>query len=378
MNVEAIALPQPLLEQMAATKQNPRYHAEGDVLAHTRLVVQCFEDMKSQFKLTPSEEKVLLWAAYLHDVGKVEVTRFEGNRWRSPGHERAGLPLARNLVYQRDALSPEEQRQVLDLVRWHGLPLKFMLENKPLELLKQLGIRTNLRLLGIFSAFDLFGRKCHDQERIEGLAMEFVQQKVPQAEYELGSYSDLQTAFASWNLRHKNAAWNALQMGNVRLIERLLAADPVQEYQTRGKKVYFTIGPPRCGKSDWIERELPGTFHVRLFEHGFDAAVAQDSYLLGRKLVEFKHMLVIYLNRHRHVVLEGWNLDEEVRRRLIEMIRDQEVELEYLVFHAALDTVRERNLAAAEPIAEDELAAAYHGWDLIHPWEAHATRHIHF
>ena len=374
MRVKAIPLPGRLLETMAKTEQNPRYHAEGSVLAHTEMVVQKFHELKSRFSLNASDERVLYWAAVLHDIGKTQTTRFEDGRWRSPGHEQAGVSMARDLILENAELGAGERRKILDLVRWHGFPLKWVKYSQDMSKLKTLGTKTDLRLLGIFSVFDFQGRLCEDKVETMALIEEFQQKFVPKAEYELGRFDDLQATFKSWNLRHKNAAWNALKLGNINLVERLLDAREYQDYQSFGKKVYLTIGPPLSGKSHFIEHEMAGHFHVRLEDYDINEQLLQHEYVFGRKMVEFKHFLTIYLNRHRHVVLEGRNLNEELRKRLNEVIRGMDVELEYLVFENTLQELQSRNAEVENAMAEAEIEAAYRKLDLVHPWEAHSMQ----
>lgn len=371
MREKAIPLPGRLLEKMAETKQNPRYHAEGSVLAHTELVVQKFQELKDGFSLTASEERILYWAAVMHDIGKTETTRYEDGRWRSPGHEKAGLSMARNLILENQALSPAERVKVLDLVRWHGFPLRWVKHNGDMGELKQLGTRTDLRLLGIFSVFDFQGRVCEEKEKTMGMIHHFQQESVPKAEYELGRFEDLQSTFGKWNLRHKNAAWNALKMGNLSLVERLMDAQAYQDYQTFGKKVYLTVGPALSGKSHYISEQMEGIFHVKLAEFDIDEELLDHDYYLGRKMVEFKHSLVIFLNRHRHVVLEGRNLNPKLRKSISEVVRDLDVELEYLVFESTLEELHERNAAMEHPHSRELIESEYKQFGLVHPWEAH-------
>lgn len=374
MRVKAIPLPAPLLEKMAATKQNPRYHAEGSVLEHTMLVVQRFQELKGHFKLDAAEERVLFWASVLHDTGKTEVTRYEDGRWRSPGHEIAGVPIARDLLLQNSELDAAERQGVLDLVRWHGFPLKWVKNNGSVEELKRLGTQTDLRLLSIFSVFDFQGRICEDQTETSGMIDEFHKCHVPKAEYELGKFADLQETFEAWNLRHKNAAWNALKIGNMALLERLMDAKPYSDYETFGKKVYMTVGPPLSGKSSYIEREMPDLFHIKLEDFEIDDELAKHKYYLERKMIEFRHFLTIYLNRHRQVVLEGRNLNPILRAKLNELVRGMDVELEYLVFENSLEELMDRNSRIENPLSKELILEDYRRFDLLHPWEAHKMR----
>ncbi len=70
------------LPEIAALRdvpQPPEYHAEGDVLTHTRLTVAAL----------PADADIrLVWAAALHDIGKATTTRMIDGRWRALGHDR--------------------------------------------------------------------------------------------------------------------------------------------------------------------------------------------------------------------------------------------------------------------------------------------------
>lgn len=372
MRAENLPLPSLLLEQMASTKQNPRYHAEGSVLAHTELVVDKYFELNEKFELTESERKVLYWAAILHDTGKTVTTVNQKGRWRSPGHEKAGLPIARNILLNQSDVSTAERKKVLDLVRWHGFPLHWIKKSQNLDELKHLGTRTDLRLLGIFTTFDFHGRICEYQDDTLELIQNFQSKIIPQAEYELGSFDTLQDLYQGWNLRHKNAAWKAIQMRNAKLVEGLVNADSYTDYKNFGKKVYLTIGPPSSGKTHYLTQEKPDIFRVDLDEFGIHEDLLENEYLFARKMVEFKHSLVIFLNRYRHVALDGSNLETKVRVRMMEMIRELEVEIEYIVFESSLEEILSRNKNREEPRTEEKIKELYDRFDLVHPWEAHS------
>lgn len=376
MREKTLPLPLPLLDQMAATKQNPRYHAEGSVLVHTEMVVEKYFELRDQFELDASEQKILYWAAVLHDTGKTITTYQEGDRWRSPGHEKASLPIARNILLQQDDLTATERIRILDLVRWHGFPLQWVKKSQDLNDLKRLGTRTDLRLLGIFTIFDFHGRISESQNETLQQIQDFQSKTVPQVEYELGSFKELQAHYQTWNLRHKNAAWKALQMGQPTLVERLVKAVPSKDYKHFGKKVLLTIGPPLAGKSRFLSEEHGDIFRIELSDFGIQEDLHADEFLLSRKLTEFKHLLVVYLNRHRTVAIEGSNLNKHVRLRVVEMIRDLEVELEYLVFEASLEEILNRNQSLESPRGEEELRSKFQEFDLIHPWEAHSVAYL--
>lgn len=374
---QPLPLPASLLEQMDATPQNPRYHREGSVLAHTQFVVQQCLDMQHQFDLDEDERLVLYWAAVLHDIGKTVATVWQDNRWRSPGHERAGVPFAMEILLQHPEISPSNRRRILDLVRWHGFPLKFSQWQQSLDELKLLGTRTDIRLLAIFGLFDFYGRQCDDSVEVLAKMHYFHEHSVPKAEFELGKFQTLHGSFESWNLRHKNAVWNAIKMKDVRLLEKLLQARQTDTQQTRGQKATLVIGPPLSGKSTWIAKEYPDNFTIHLGEHGIDNSLVNNSYLQGRKMVEIKHLLRVYLNRHQHLIIESRPIEEGIRRQLTDILRDMPVEVNYDIVETGLEVLKTRNQDSGVEMAISTLENEYHQVDLIHPWEAHNMRYIH-
>jgi predicted kinase len=370
-NDTPIPLPDSLLERMEATPQNPRYHREGSVLAHTRYVVQQYLLHEATFGLNEDEKQILYWTAVLHDVGKTVTTVFQDGRHRSPGHERAGLPFTQEILLQRPEIGAGNRRRILDLVRWHGQPLRIAQAQQPIEVVKRLGTRTDLRLLSIFAWCDFLGRDCDDKPEVLRLSGNFREIEAPRAEFEMGRLSELEAAAAQWNMRHKNAVWNAYKINDMRLLEKLLHAPLKSELETRGHRVTIVFGPPLSGKSAWLDQHYPDHFRVSLHEHGMDNDLRGNEYWIARKLIEFKHLLRVYVNRHKHVILESRDLDENIRLRLSEMIRDMPVELDYVVMEAGLEELRTRNFAAGLRLDDEALQMEYHAMDLIHPWEAH-------
>jgi predicted kinase len=369
-----LPLPADLLARMDATPQNPRYHREGSVLAHTKYVLQQFLSLRESFGLSPEEEQILYWAAILQDIGKTVTTVWMDGRHRSPGHERAGLPFAQEILLQQADVSAESRRRILDLVRWHGLPLRLV--NAPMDEVKRLGTRTDLKLLGIFALCDFLGRDCDDKPYVTEVMQAFHTIRVPQVEFELGKFTDLHASSQTWNLRHKNAVWNACRFNQTSLLEKLVLAQPKDNIETRGQRTTVVFGPPLAGKTAWIKENYPDHFHVSLHEHDMSNALRGNEYLIARKLIEFKHLMRVYLNRHKHVILESRDLDEDIRLRLGEALRDMPVELDYVVLESSLTELKARNATAAVPMDEALLEQIYHEMDLFHPWEAHRIQYI--
>ena len=82
----------PELEKLVGVKQNPKYHPEGDVWNHTMMVL----DKAAKVKSKSSNPLYFMYAALFHDIGKQVSTTEKDGIIKSIGHEKDGIPLAKN------------------------------------------------------------------------------------------------------------------------------------------------------------------------------------------------------------------------------------------------------------------------------------------
>jgi tRNA nucleotidyltransferase (CCA-adding enzyme) len=113
----------PELVPLADTPQEPEWHPEGDVWTHTLLAVdKATEEIAG---LDHPRALTVMLAVLCHDLGKPATTRFERDRWRSPGHEEAGVPPTTAVLDRLNVhtfLGYDVRAQVLALVAHHLKP----------------------------------------------------------------------------------------------------------------------------------------------------------------------------------------------------------------------------------------------------------------
>jgi poly(A) polymerase len=103
---------QVLLPEMVALKgtpQSPDYHPEGDVFAHTLLLLS---------HLAPSSSETLAYGCLLHDIAKPVCFRQETDRITFYGHTEVGAAMAEEIL-KRLKRSRESWERVAYLVRNH-------------------------------------------------------------------------------------------------------------------------------------------------------------------------------------------------------------------------------------------------------------------
>ncbi|HEY3037271.1 MAG TPA: HD domain-containing protein [Pyrinomonadaceae bacterium] len=116
----------PEIKDLMEVPQDPEWHPEGDVFVHTLLVSdRAHEEIDD---LPYAKQVAVMLAAVAHDFGKPSTTEFLEGRWRSRGHEEAGvLPTTKFLDRLNiNTLDGYDVRaQVIALVREHLKPGEF-------------------------------------------------------------------------------------------------------------------------------------------------------------------------------------------------------------------------------------------------------------
>ena len=170
-------------EEMANTQQNPRWHGEGNVLIHTKMVCEALAAMEEYRQAEEKIQKILYLAALFHDIGKISATVLEDGQWVSRGHAKIGAKMARCILWKDLGYSGRQELQeireaICNLIYYHSLP-PYAYENEEGELkLRRVAANGELipdftiRLLCILSEADARGRICEEQqEMLEKIAL---------------------------------------------------------------------------------------------------------------------------------------------------------------------------------------------------------------
>ena len=109
----------PEIAALRGIPQDPRWHPEGDVFAHSRLAADAGARLADEAGLTGQDRAVIVLASMLHDVGKADSTQqHPDGRITSHGHDESGRAIARQLLVRIGAPRTVIER-VLPLVREH-------------------------------------------------------------------------------------------------------------------------------------------------------------------------------------------------------------------------------------------------------------------
>jgi tRNA nucleotidyltransferase (CCA-adding enzyme) len=151
----------PELAPLASCPQDPEWHPEGDVWTHTLMVVD--EARRRIDDLDRGRAVAMMVAALCHDIAKPETTATIDGRWRSPGHEEAGIEPSTRVLDRLNLQTIDGydvRSTVLGLVSQHLKPIAFRKSTTPVGdgAFRRLAQKVDLELLARFAQADCHGR----------------------------------------------------------------------------------------------------------------------------------------------------------------------------------------------------------------------------
>jgi len=151
----------PEMVPLYACPQDAEWHPEGDVWTHTLMVID--EARRRNADLDRPRLATVMLSAVCHDLGKPATTAIIDGRWRSPGHEAAGVAPATHVLdrFNVNTLDGfDVRRQVLAITAEHLRPSAFFKAKDTVRdgAFRRLAARVDLELLVRFGRADCHGR----------------------------------------------------------------------------------------------------------------------------------------------------------------------------------------------------------------------------
>lgn len=145
------------VRDMENTDQNPKYHAEGNVLIHTKMVCDALLKLQQYKDLDVNERFILLTAAIFHDVGKPATTIRKDGELTSPYHANVGSILTRGILYRNGLYDLLTREHVCGIVKGHMKPF-FAVKGNLKNAVAKLSLYARNDLLAIHSMADGRGK----------------------------------------------------------------------------------------------------------------------------------------------------------------------------------------------------------------------------
>lgn len=350
----------PLLHELEGTPQDAQWHAEGNVLIHTGMVLEEIYKLLANELAGISLERraALILGAALHDIAKPKTTRereIDGRmRLVCPRHEQTGRAyLALSLI---GCMPYPLLDQVMSLTGYHNAPKLLVVRNKGAGAYQRLRRVVDLELVYWLEVADMRGRECADKaEQLELLELFSMFAKEYKCWDSLASSAWSRTIgkqltgypLATIDFVTANAALD-VAAGTISTPEEAIAKS--FGYRDAYPEVVVTVGLSGSGKTTWIANNLADHEPVSLDEIRSSLSRREDQQNNSKVLRIAKEQLREHLRAKRRIVWDATSLRTDFRSGVIDLAMDYGALVTIVAFLCPSDELARRNKTRACPV----------------------------
>ncbi|WP_414574527.1 AAA family ATPase [Anabaena sp. CCY 9402-a] len=323
------------LRSLADCPQDPRYHAEGNVLIHTKLVCEALVALPKWRALPVTERSVLFVAALLHDVAKPASTLIETDgAISSKGHVLQGAKMAQQILW--DLQVPFREREaVVALVKYGSLPLWFWDKPNPEKAVIKTSQIIRCDMLSLLAEADVWGRYCDDQPQLlERIAFfrEYAQEN--HCFHQPRTFRSNHSRFIYFQKENGNADYAA--------------------YDDTRFEVVMMSGLPGAGKDTWIQKNIPDWAVISLDELRNIMRIAPDEDQ-GAVVNAAKALAKDYMRTGKSFVWNATNISRQLRGSLIRQFANYQAKIRIVYLEAPWEELLKRNRDRSAKLPEKVL-----------------------
>ncbi len=346
------------IQNLEGCQQDPIYHAEGDVLIHTKMVCEALISSLNWRQLGVQERSMLFAAALLHDVAKPAFTKIEENgRISSKGHARQGARMVRQILSQFDPPVQFSIREtVCAIVQFGSLPIWLLDKPNPQQSVIKASQVVRCDFLALLAEADVRGRECSDRQEILDkieLFREFCQENNC-----LNSPRQFPSA-------HSRFIYFRKDNGN----------PDAEMFDDTKCEVVLMSGLPGSGKDYWIKENLPSLPVISLDALRLEMNISPEknqSAIVDKAKQRAKE----YLRSRTSFVWNATNTSKQMRQQLIDLFAAYNARIRIVYLEVPLEEVWRRNRSRNAPVPEAVIRKLADRLDIPDRTEAHQVEWI--
>ena len=336
------------------TPQDPIYHVEGDVYVHTKMVLDELIQLKSWQNLNETNRSILFVAALMHDIAKPRCTEIIDGRSSSPRHAMVGAKMARSLIFRNELgkIPFDVREKIVDLVRYHGLPLWFLEKHNPEKYIIKVSQSLNLEHLAILAEADVRGRICENQENLldkVDLFRDFTE--------ELNCVNhpfEFENDLARFTYFYKEDSSPHYV--------------PFDDYEF---EVILLVGLPGSGKNTWVKESKINYEQICLDDIRRSLRISPKGNQ-GKVIQAAKTLAKTFLRKKQPFIWNATNLQKSRREKLVNLFTTYHASVRIVYIEADYKTLLKRNKSREHPIPSKVLERFVNGLEVPRIDEARA------
>ncbi|MEG3909459.1 AAA family ATPase [Microcoleus sp. w2-18bC1] len=346
------------IQNLKGCQQDPIYHAEGDVLIHTKMVCEALISSPNWRQLPVQERSILFVAALLHDVAKPAFTKIEADgRISSKGHARQGARMVRQILSQFDPPVQFEIREtVVAIVQFGSLPIWLIDKPNPQQSVIKVSQVVRCDFLALLAEADVRGRHCADrQELLDKIELfrEFCQEN---------NCLDAPRQFPS---AHSRFIYFRKDNGN----------PDAEMFDDTKCEVVLMSGLPGSGKDYWIRENLPNLPIISLDALRLEMNISPEKNQ-SDVVEKAKQRAKEYLRSGTSFVWNATNTTKQMRQQLIDLFAAYKARIRIVYIEVPIAEIQERNRSRTAPVPEAVIQKLADRLDIPDITEAHQVEWI--
>lgn len=341
----------PWLAALDGVPQDPVHHAEGDVLVHTKLVVEALVTDADWQRLPAADRRCLFWAALLHDVAKPRCTRIESDgRVRAPGHSLRGHIYARRVLW-RIGMPFLEREFACHLISHHQQPFFLVDRSDAVWRARLISWQTRCDWLAILARADIRGRICRDPGRLLDNVDLFL---------EVCRDAGCVTKPATFASDHARFCYFRDQNTDGSYVP----------WDASRNEMTLLSGMPGAGKDHWVRRHASGAAVVSL--DGFRESLGvRPEWNQSRVVKAARDEAKVALRSGRPLVWNATNLSRRLRSALIDLAADYGARVRIVYLEAPEATILARIRGRERKVPDSAVARMLERWEVPDATECH-------
>ena len=348
----------PVLAPLALVPQTARFHGEGDVLTHTRMVVETLVASPRWRRLDRPARRIVFLAALLHDIGKAKTTtETPDGALTSRGHSARGVRMARRLLWELE-VPFREREEIVNLIRYHQCPFWAFERDDRDRLIREISLNVPCDRLAILADADARGRICSDMESITTA---------------IALFEELAESLDCWETPARFATDHA---------RFLYFRDkwPTPEYAPHedfNGHITILSGLPGAGKDHYIGKRHADRPVISLDRIREECGVHPGKRKQGPVVRISRDGAREHLRTGTPFVWNATNVSLGIRRQVVDLAWRYHAEIELVYIEPSMADLfaqnRNRNAAVPDKVIWDLMD---HRLDVPDPWEAHQVTYV--